>query len=303
MDNHTNNHMSDVKEVSEIEEWRKVPIAPFEEKYEISNLGRVRSLYKNPPNILKASFRSKYLGVGLYNQIHKTIDIHKLVALAFVPNSNNYPIVNHKNGIKNDNRAINLEWASHSQNKKHAQDSGLTKLNTLRVSQYTKDGQFIKTFNSVKDAMEATGALDTKISGVCKGYRKSAKGFVWKYEDINWENLNIPEGKEFPGFPNYIITKDAKVYSKSHKKYLATQLNAGYECITLNSFNKETKVKTSKTISMHILMATLYLPNPDNLPYVNHKNSNRADNRLDNLEWISPSDNMKHASNSKIQKR
>jgi len=57
----------------------------------------------------------------------RTIAAHRLIAMAFLPNPNNYKCVNHKNGIKTDNRVENLEWCTHSQNTQHAFDTGLSK--------------------------------------------------------------------------------------------------------------------------------------------------------------------------------
>jgi hypothetical protein len=277
--------------------WKKVTISPYEEKYEVSSEGRVRSLHRNPTKILKQTLRGEYLGVQLNYKVHATHSVHRLVALAFLSNLSDYKIVNHKNGNKIDNRVDNLEWTTSAYNTHHAVVSGLKTHKTLRVSQYTLDGMLIKIYDSISQAMKETGVRDARISSVCKGHRQHSKGFVWKYTDLQWKPLDIPEGKEVVNFPNYIVTIDGNIFSKSHKKLISSRLNSGYKYVTLYNFCKDTKRRTKKDISIHILVAQAYIENPMNLPYVNHKNFIRSDNRLENLEWCSPSENMIHFQN------
>lgn len=124
------------------------------ENYEVSNLGRVKSksrlVYnrlgilnnKKKEIILKNGDVNGYKYVSLrYNKTPKNFYIHRLVAEAFIPNPDNKPQVNHINGIKNDNRVENLEWATPKENSQHAYDIGLSKKGDNHYLRIRKNGK------------------------------------------------------------------------------------------------------------------------------------------------------------------
>lgn len=109
-----------LKEIAE--EWREV--VGYEGTYEVSSLGRVRSLKSGA--IMKPSVpikRYPHLSLCLRGK-RKDANIHRLVAMAFIPNPSNGEVVNHINGDKHDNRVENLEWCTQSENQQHAHDTG-----------------------------------------------------------------------------------------------------------------------------------------------------------------------------------
>lgn len=117
--------------------WKEIKDYP---NYQISNLGRVKTLkyysnihkkYYDRELVLKEKINShgyKFIGLGCGKRGNKkNFAIHRLVAEAFIPNPNNLPEINHKDGNKRNNRAENLEWCTRSQNMLHAYKLGLHK--------------------------------------------------------------------------------------------------------------------------------------------------------------------------------
>jgi hypothetical protein len=103
--------------------------------------------------------------------------------------------------------------------------------------------------------------------------------------------------KPIPNYPNYSVTKDGKVWShKTNKELKQFYGRNGYYQISL--CNKG----SIKKFSLHRIMANTYLDNPNNKPQVNHINGIKTDNRLENLEWTTRSENMKHAYKNGLKK-
>lgn len=165
-------------------------IKGYEGLYQVSNLGRIKSLPRNTKNqykngIIKQNvIRGKgYYYVNLYNKNNKLFTIHKLVAETFIPNPNKLPCINHIDGNKLNNRIDNLEWCSYSNNEIHAYKHNLKTPLFKKVNQYDLNGNFIKTWNSIREANKFYKT--SHISECCnnKSSRKTAKGYLWKYAD------------------------------------------------------------------------------------------------------------------------
>jgi|TARA_R110000868_G_scaffold69210_2_gene204035 hypothetical protein len=110
-----------------------LPIKEYENLYEISNLGRIKSLIKKGSSIEKIKkngfdVNTGYINVQLRkNNIPLTKRVHRMVAIAFIPNPLNKPCVNHKDGDKKNCKASNLEWMTYSENTLHSFKNGLQK--------------------------------------------------------------------------------------------------------------------------------------------------------------------------------
>ena len=181
-------------------------IRNYEGLYQISNNGNVKSLgrWVNCKNkgkrwqeekILKPSVEGNgYQRVGLHeNGTIKNYFVHRLVAQAFIQNPNNYPQVNHKNEIKDDNRVENLEWcdAKYNVNYGTARERGAEKISkklingkkskpVLQIN--TKTDEIIRVFPSAMEVERQLGFSNSHISECCKGNRKTCGGFKWQYK-------------------------------------------------------------------------------------------------------------------------
>lgn len=164
-----------------MEEWRV--IKEFD-NYEVSNLGRVRNIKKN--TLMTISKKPNgYCVVKLSkNNVARECRIHRLVAIAFIPNPNNYDCINHKNEDKTDNRVENLEWCNHQYNNtygtRYVRQSEKIK---VPIKQCDMQGNVIKEFNSVNDAAKELGILACNISNCLHGKQKSAPRnlYTWKF--------------------------------------------------------------------------------------------------------------------------
>lgn len=182
--------------------WK--PIEGFEGYYEVSNLGRVRSLdriilrhYKSRDKFVKWKGRimalhlrrDGYPFVDLYKS-HKRHEfvVHRLVAMAFVPNPNNRPEVDHINTIRTDARACNLRWVNRSENNLNPVTN--QRMSEARkgkgckpVCQYDKIGNLIAKYSSISEAAKAIGVHPTTLTHNLQGKHINHK-YDWKYGTI-----------------------------------------------------------------------------------------------------------------------
>lgn len=170
-----------------MEEWKD--IEGYENKYQVSNQGRVKSLnylHTKKEEILSQRINKKgYSVVYLYkDKKTKTFSVHRLVAKAFIPNPNNFTCINHKDENKTNNCVENLEWCNTSYNNNYGEhNNNVAKALSIQVCQYDKNtNNLIAEFNSLMDIQREFGYYTSNISRCCKGKIKSAFGYIWKYK-------------------------------------------------------------------------------------------------------------------------
>lgn len=188
-----------------IELWKWIP--GYEGLYMVSTHGRVK---RNGKIRKQSTYKSGYMYVGLHkNGKGKNWKIHRLVALAFIPNPDNLPEVNHKDENKTNNHVSNLEWCDRTYNNNYG-----TRIEKFRKSiqgkytgnnsphygegkpilMFSKDGEFIKKFGCIADANEYLGK-DRNNPNIGKCARRE-QNTAWKYKWIYEQDLAQEEQQE-----------------------------------------------------------------------------------------------------------
>lgn len=178
-----------------MEIWKD--IEGYEGKYQISNEGRVKALAWNgfgkgknqKEHILHQADLRGYKRVGLSKDgVVKWFSVHRLVAMAFISNPNNYLVVDHINTIRDDNRVENLRWVTQAENNRNditvSKHIGLLvnrKDQSKKVYQYDLDGNLVSEYPSLSEC-DRNGYCSQHISKCCNGLRKTHNGYIWSFD-------------------------------------------------------------------------------------------------------------------------
>ena len=170
--------------------WKKTPV---DNNYEASNDGQIREI--NTGKLISQWLdKDGYLMATLSGKLYR---VHRLIAITFINNPKNLPVVNHKNFNKSDNHVANLEWVTYSENSKHSftgNHRGKTikdwvkkvqflgaEASKTKVAQYDLQNNLLNVYNSQREASEKTGTCRSSITQCVNGKRKTAGGYKWKY--------------------------------------------------------------------------------------------------------------------------
>lgn len=183
-----------------------LPVSGYEERYEVSNTGKVRSLdrvSKHNGHGTPCAIKGKILSLELTNRGYyrirlqkngeiKRFQVHRLVGMTFIPNPENKPQINHIDGNTKNNNVSNLEWTTQSENIKHAYNIGRKHVpvferkkgsdnwQSVGIVQLDINGNIINKFGSLLEAQRATGVWQSNITKCLYGIYKTSGGFVWK---------------------------------------------------------------------------------------------------------------------------
>lgn len=190
-----------------MEEWRN--IIGFEGLYQVSNLGRLRSVDRKIWNPGKNCYRNQHgkilnlsLDKGGYLRVTlskegkiKQYLVHRLVAMTFIPNPDNLPQINHIDECKTNNSVINLEWCDNEYNCNYGNhNNNISETQSISIAQYELDGTFIRNWKSSREVENILGYSNVNILRCCNGgfYSKSRQKFVnvkqaygYKWRKIN----------------------------------------------------------------------------------------------------------------------
>jgi hypothetical protein len=280
------------------EEWRPVTFPSFGTSYAVSSFGRVwktAASLTHPAGELRPQEVNRYLGFVMKTQgQRKAVTVHRMVAMAFLgaPPSPRH-VVNHKDGDRTNNRVENLEWVTSRQNSLHA----LCELKTFRGRFISPDqAQQIRERYAVgelqKDLAKEYGVYQQQVSLLIRG-----KG--WQVEGQSPVLLAAGVGVEDPGpecwrtslsRPRVEVSNWGRIRRRKDGRILKPSPNKGYYTIPLRD-----RSGVTRTTRVHRLVAECFLQDPSTgKSVVHHRNENRADNRVTNLEWVSISGNQRY---------
>lgn len=164
-----------------MEEWRRYKNSD----YFVSNFGRIKTVNydgSGQERIMSPYDVHGYKRIRIFeNKNSRSVGVHRLVAEMFIPNPEDKPFVNHIDGNKSNNNIKNLEWCTPSENSLHAFRMLKIKPHGGRKKKKVRLVETGQTFNSIREASNATGHNRTSIISCCKGRYKSSNKMHWEY--------------------------------------------------------------------------------------------------------------------------
>ena len=316
-----------------IERWRRVVYKGIlYPDYDVSNMGRIRHWHrppkKDPSEASKArrarggqrpyigrhgkptfGSRAKDENGGVYMQFalcttekRYTTLVHQLVAEAFIPNDENKPTVDHDDHDETNNRLDNVNWATREEQVANQRPRTRESYDKVRRPVWKLDkttGERLERYDSVGEACQAVGGKSQgKITDVCNGKYQTMYGFKWAFDD---EDVNAREDETWKRIePDVLDTKGT--YENSTYGRLRCVEECGTRIVDGRDRSRGTVIFSftlkngrRRDILNNVLTANVFIPNPHNLPEVNHIDGNPSNCHVSNLEWTTRPGNMQHA--------
>ena len=266
------------------EEWKD--IQGYEGLYQVSNKGRVKSTRNNI--ILKPMISDKgYYHVDLYNKDNrKSCKVHRLVAQAFIPNPNNYPVINHKDENTINNQVSNLEWCTAQYNHDYGTRNEraikhMAEAISVPIVQLSLNYELIKYWGSAS-SVNIPGIEHQHIAECCSGKIRTYKNYRWLYKkdyDLWIKSKGNQEiWQPLKGFNNYLISNFGNVKTINGKVISSYSKQNSYQLLVkLANKGHEHSYKIDE------LVALTFIPNADTFKGIEHINGRYFDNRVINL--------------------
>jgi uncharacterized protein YerC len=273
-------------------------IEGFDNVYIIDTDGNI---YSKKSNRYLTPSKDEYPRIKLSkNNKDYVFSVHRLVAETFLDNLDNKQIINHKDGNKKNYKLDNLEWVTQKENSQHAHISGLKKIK-YGISSKLSEFDVAEIFNS-KDNISTI----SKKYGICRTTVYNIKNKKnWYNIDKLADNLStiknsidnnifdFDNSKIIINHNNYKIDINGNILNINTNNTLKTVIKKNYKYVYLQG----------KNYSIHRLVALHFIENCDiNKNIVNHKDGNKINNNLYNLEWVNSSENSQHVVNNGLKK-
>ena len=268
------------------ENWKKIVMDTIEyPNYEVSDLGRIRN--HRHQILTPIENTDGYLRYKLYKDGKtKFFLVHHIVAHMFLPNPDNQLFISHI-GDRKDNRVINLKWVDSDVTQEERRSTCSKRITLYELDCITP----VRTYNSIQEAATHLDIeyknINPVLNGICK---YTAQKYHFKYADPKQvvTDEELKEFEEIQLHPNYMVHRDGRVYNKKCKLVMGGRENGGYLYVVLDDIN----------YGIHKLVATQFLPNPNNEEHVYHR-ENKLNNHVNNLVWMSKA---QHACNIELNK-
>lgn len=283
-----------------MDEWYDLIEFP---EYQINKNGEIRSLKRNSVRILKQyKTASGYMYISLFNKdnIRKSLKVHRLVASTFISNPNKYPIVDHIDGIRDNNNVLNLNWVNQSDNVLKSNHSCNSRKSVI---QYDMDGNIIHVYPSEANA-SSTFNLPRDTIGRYIRKERLWNGYYFKYPEENSFPYKPTEDEVFKSliydgilYQLYTISNKGNILNVKTGKLKRATVNNGYPnvCLSING-----KIKR---VNVHRLVATMFVERKsEDHTIVNHIDENKLNYHSSNLEWVTPKQNVIYSNHQRQKK-